>query len=271
MTKPVIVNRATKASPLTLNEQDANFTNLQDATITLTAGTGGTAVVSDLNGVITLVAGTGITISGDNTAKTVTITNDSSGGDLIEDTTPQLGGNLDVNGRIIVNDNTSTAGGLTDDLILRVTGTGSSRAIRLEAPELFIGAGSSGGDGNAYISNVQSSNVRVNNNLTFGKDTVSISSGSFTPNPDLSMWWQLDLTGSFTLNLPSQAITSLVNSIYIIIKQDAVGSRTMAANSGYYFLGGEKTLSTAANAIDLLIIRGNNNLWLAELKKNYTA
>ena len=146
MTKPVIVNRATKASPLTLNEQDANFTNLQDATITLTAGTGGTAVVSDLNGVITLVAGTGITISGDNTAKTVTITNDSSGGDLIEDTTPQLGGNLDVNGRIIVNDNTSTAGGLTDDLILRVTGTGSSRAIRLEAPELFIGAGSSGGD-----------------------------------------------------------------------------------------------------------------------------
>jgi hypothetical protein len=79
MTKPVIVNRATKASPLTLDEQDANFTNLQDATITLTAGTGGTAVVSDLNGVITLVAGTNITLSGDNTAKTITINSAASG------------------------------------------------------------------------------------------------------------------------------------------------------------------------------------------------
>ena len=271
MTKPVIVNRATKGIPLTLDEQDANFTNLQNATVTLTAGTGGTAVVSDLNGHITVVAGTGITLSGDNTAKTITITNDSTGGELIEDTTPQLGGNLDVNGRIIVNSVTTAAGELTDDLILRVTGTGSSRAIRLEAPELFIGAGSSGGDGTAYITTIQATNLRVNNNLTFGKDTEAISSGSFTPNASLSVWWQLDLTGNFTLNLPSQAFSFLVNPIYIIIKQDAVGSRTMTANSGYYFLGGEKTLSTAANAIDLLIIRGNNDLWLAELKKNYTA
>jgi hypothetical protein len=73
MTKPVIVKRLVKGSALTYAEHDLNFQNLADATITLTAGTGGTAVVSDLNGVITLVAGAGITLTGNNTAKTITI------------------------------------------------------------------------------------------------------------------------------------------------------------------------------------------------------
>lgn len=75
MTKPVIVKRLVKASSLTYEEHDTNFQNLADATVTLRAGTGGTNVVSDLNGTITLVAGVGIALSGNNTAKTVTITN----------------------------------------------------------------------------------------------------------------------------------------------------------------------------------------------------
>lgn len=73
MPKPTIVKRNTKGSALTFTEQDANFQNLADATVTLQAGTGGTNVVSDLNGTITLVAGSGVSISGDNSAKTVTI------------------------------------------------------------------------------------------------------------------------------------------------------------------------------------------------------
>jgi hypothetical protein len=73
MAKPVIIKRQVKAAALTFTELDTNFQNLRDATVTLTAGTGGTNVVSDLNGTITLVAGTGITLTGDNTAKTITI------------------------------------------------------------------------------------------------------------------------------------------------------------------------------------------------------
>lgn len=86
MAKPAITKRTTKGSALTYSELDTNFQNLQDATVSLTAGTGGTAVTADLNGNITLVAGTGITLSGDNSAKTITI--NSAGGltdsDLIE-------------------------------------------------------------------------------------------------------------------------------------------------------------------------------------------
>jgi hypothetical protein len=73
MTKPAITKRSVKGAALTYSELDTNFENLKDATITLTAGTGGTAVTADLNGTITLVAGTGVTLTGDNTAKTVTI------------------------------------------------------------------------------------------------------------------------------------------------------------------------------------------------------
>ena len=80
MAKPTIVTRAGKGSALTWTEGDANVTNLQNATITVKADTGGTDVVSDLNGTVTLVAGTNVTITGDNTAKTVTINSTASGG-----------------------------------------------------------------------------------------------------------------------------------------------------------------------------------------------
>jgi hypothetical protein len=74
MTKPAITKRSVKGAALTYSELDTNFENLKDATITLTAGTGGTAVTADLNGNITLVAGTGVTLTGDNTTKTITVT-----------------------------------------------------------------------------------------------------------------------------------------------------------------------------------------------------
>jgi hypothetical protein len=96
MTKPAVTLRNTKGSALTYSELDTNFTNLQNATVSLTAGTGGTKVSAYHNGNITLVAGTGITFSGDNTAKTVTINSGSGLTDIVNDTTPQLGGNLDV-------------------------------------------------------------------------------------------------------------------------------------------------------------------------------
>jgi hypothetical protein len=132
MAKPAITKRAVKAAALTYAELDTNFQNLADATLTLTAGSGGTQVTADLNGTITLVAGTGITLTGNNTAKTVTITGATTGlVNLVEDTTPQLGGALDVNGQII----TSTGNG---DIELNPAGTG---AVRLIADTILVGDG----------------------------------------------------------------------------------------------------------------------------------
>lgn len=80
MAKPSITKRTTKGAALTYAELDQNFDNLRDATLTLTAGSGGTAVTADLNGTITIVAGTNVTITGDNTAKTITINSSGTGG-----------------------------------------------------------------------------------------------------------------------------------------------------------------------------------------------
>jgi hypothetical protein len=78
MAKPAITLRSTKGAALTYEELDANFTNIKDATVTLTGGS--TAVTADLNGTITLVAGTNVTITGNNGSKEITISASSGGG-----------------------------------------------------------------------------------------------------------------------------------------------------------------------------------------------
>jgi hypothetical protein len=78
MAKPTITTRASKGSALTWTEGDANLTNLQNATISVTDGTN-TAVL-DLNDTLTLTAGTNITLSVNATTDTVTINSTASGG-----------------------------------------------------------------------------------------------------------------------------------------------------------------------------------------------
>jgi len=129
MTKPAITKRSTKGSHLTFSELDANFQNLSDATFGLQAGTGGTTVNSDLNGKITLVAGDGVTLSGDDTANTVTIASTSGITDVVEDTTPQLGGDLDVNGYKITSASNA-------NVVIEPNGTGD---IYLTADKTWLG------------------------------------------------------------------------------------------------------------------------------------
>ena len=78
MTKPVIVTRLGKGSELTFEEGDSNFSNLRDATISV-SGDSGTTQNIDLNGTIAVAGGTGlstamstgtVTVNLDNTAVT---------------------------------------------------------------------------------------------------------------------------------------------------------------------------------------------------------
>lgn len=61
MTKPVIVTRLGKGAELTFQEGDDNFTNLKNATITVSGDTGN--IINDLNGSMTVAGGTGLTTS----------------------------------------------------------------------------------------------------------------------------------------------------------------------------------------------------------------
>ena len=60
----------------------------------------------------------------------------------------------------------------------------------------------------------------------------------------------LTLGGNRTLGAPSNAKPGA--SGVIIVKQDATGSRTLAYNTAWKFFGGSPTLSTAANAVDMI-------------------
>lgn len=75
MPKPTIVTRAGKGSALTFVEGDANFTNLQNATVTV-AGDSGTSQAIDLNDTVTISGGTGL--SSAMTTKTVTLNLDNT-------------------------------------------------------------------------------------------------------------------------------------------------------------------------------------------------
>ena len=61
MAKPSITTRTGKGSPLNYSELDTNFTNLRDATLTVTDGTNSTAI--DLNGTIEFAAGANMTVT----------------------------------------------------------------------------------------------------------------------------------------------------------------------------------------------------------------
>lgn len=74
MTKPVIVTRAGKGSALSFTEGDANFTNLQNATITV-GGDSGTPAAIDLNGSVTISGGTGLSSAVSGSTLTVNLDN----------------------------------------------------------------------------------------------------------------------------------------------------------------------------------------------------
>lgn len=75
MAKPAITLRSTKGSVLTATEVDTNFTNLQNATVTVAGDSGSTA--TDLNGTVTVAGGTGLTSSVSGSTLTVNLDNTS--------------------------------------------------------------------------------------------------------------------------------------------------------------------------------------------------
>ena len=90
-------------------------------------------------------------------------------------------------------------------------------------------------------------------------------SGSLTPDATNGTVQTITATGNFTLS----AFTSPTSgqTITFVITQDGTGGRTLT--STMKFAGGSKTLSTAANSIDILVVSYIGSTYYASLSKAY--
>ena len=262
MAKPTITTRAGKGSALTWTEGDSNLENLRDATITIKADTGGTDVVSDLNGTVTLVAGTNITLTGDNTAKTVTINSTASGGaSALDDLTDVVITAAATNDVLVYNGtnwvdtaaNTltvsaaSTASTATNATNINISTTDGNTSDTTLYP-VMVGAASTGqqlphvdtglsynASTNALTATTFSGNAtsasKLSNMPTMGY-TTTVTSGTAVTLTSSSNWYQV-FTGSTaqTVNLPATNTLAVGWNFYIVNDSTAVISVLSSAGT----------------------------------------
>jgi hypothetical protein len=148
-----IVTRAGKGSALTFVEGDANFNNLNTAKLeSENAGSTGQVLTKTSTGA-SWQAG-GIT-------------------DVVQDTTPQLGGALDVNGQSIV----SVSNG---HITLAPNGTGMTMLNNIEYHEKVHSLGTTSGTIAPNVANGNVQTITLNGNLTLNNFTSPIAGQSLT-------------------------------------------------------------------------------------------
>ena len=198
---------------------------------------------------------------------------------VVDDTTPQLGGDLDVNGNDIVS--TSNAdisiipngsgdvnlgadavqlGDLNADATLTTQGTG----------DMILNTNNGTNAGNITLADGANGNISFTNN---GTGVVQFNDAAYFPEGtlvfDVTQDWDVQaspvakvtLTNNVTFDAPSNPTTGQFVSILCI--QDGVGSRTIAWDAVFEFTADTApTATTTADQADLFNFRYNGAKWL---------
>jgi len=180
-----------------------------------------------------------------------------SGEELVDDTTPQLGGDLDTNSNNInFADNDKAQFGAGNDLqiyhdgsnsLINDNGTGS---LKLQQ----------GGSDKVEIT---STGMTVTGTALATTDTDTTNTGSVTLDFEANQNFVLTLTGNVTLANPTTEQTGQTGVIVFI--QDSTGSRTVSLGSQYKTVGAAGlTLSTAASSVDIVpyFVQSSGNILL---------
>ena len=249
-TKPYVVLRGEKGTPLTTTEGDNNFSNLRDATISVSDGTNTAAI--DLNGTLNI---TGDGISLDSVSKTLTITagqgptgsNGATGATGATGSTGDTGptgsfsgsfsSDVDVNEFSIVSSN-------NHNIVLAPNGTGKIQLQGLQWP----GAG-------PFTSNGTLTSTQSGTNKIFPGNAAAVLSGVSSGNTVVFSGAGLAGTGI------TGGVTYYVKQVY-----DAGTSFTISDN---VMMTSEVTLSTQSGgmvATVTFVITGSGNSYPAQGK-----
>lgn len=99
--------------------------------------------------------------------------------------------------------------------------------------------------------------------------TINTSSGYLTPDWASGTIFRVTATADFTLSVPSNMPVG--SYITLIVTQDTTGNRVMTPSSTYKFALGYKSLSTTANAVDIIsIFKASDTELFATLSNSYS-
>ena len=159
----------------------------------------------------------------------------------------------------------STTGNITANFFVgngsALTGITSSYGnANVVANLAALGSNPISSTGNITTTGIVKANSFVQPPYTFGNAT-----GTITPDINLGSIQTLTLTGNVTFNSIGNIITG--QSAQFIMIQDATGSR--ALTSTMLFASNVRTLSTAANSIDLISVVYSGTTYYASLTRGY--
>jgi hypothetical protein len=126
---------------------------------------------------------------------------------------------------------------------------------------------------------VNAGNVTFTSNIAMGNGQLisyrekvlptASTSGSLLLNVTQAPVYTVTATDNITVNSDNISGAGAGSSVTLIVTQDATGNRLLTSNLLY--AGGSKTLSTAANAVDIInIFTPNGTTFYASLVKGYS-
>jgi hypothetical protein len=176
--------------------------------------------------------------------------------DIVGDTTPQLGGQLDVNGQAI-GDGTlelikfSETASAVNEITITNSATGNNPEISATGDDTNIGLS---------LATKGTGLIKFNDGA-YNADATLTDGATITWDVGSSPVAKVTLGDNRTLSAPTNSVAGQFISIAVI--QDATGSRTLTWNSAYEFTGDvAPTLTTTASKADIFVFKYNGTVWL---------